>query len=161
MCPHFRYIVLNVVCAVHVSSRYCNESGIGITSLEWYPDTGVESESDSSVYLPTRRATSAGSRGRGWEDVRSDSGDMLAEDSLLMEGIPPDAIFGTDDIMDDDKLLDDDVSKGTGSHGNGRLESEEREDDDVIRLPHNRRRLMEDSDGETGSAVGKGLFEVF
>ena len=96
----------------------------------------------------------------GGEDVRSDSGDMLAEDSLLMEGIPPDAIFGTDDIMDDDKLLDDDVSKGTGSHGNGRLESEEREDDDVIRL-RKRRRLMEDSDGETGSAVGKGLFEVF
>ena len=29
-----------------VMCRYCNESGIGITSLEWYPDTGVESGHD-------------------------------------------------------------------------------------------------------------------
>ena len=32
--------------------RYCNESGIGITSLEWYPDMGgVDSGQDSRCGL--------------------------------------------------------------------------------------------------------------
>ena len=38
------------------------------------------------------------------EGVRGDD-DLLAEDSLLMEGIPRDAIFGTGDIMENDPLF--------------------------------------------------------
>lgn len=78
-----------------------------------------------------------------------------------MEGILPDAIFGTDDIMDNNQLLDGNDVVGNvatlpGSHGNRQELSEEPDDDDDITQLRKRRRL-EDSDGETGSVVGKGL----
>ena len=101
-----------------------------------------------------------GSGGRGLAKGAEPTDDPLADDSLLMEGIPPDAIFGTDDIMDggDDKeALDgfhDDEKDGTplsGSHSN--------QDDDIIQS-RKRRRVLEDSDDETESvsAAGNDLF---
>ena len=148
--------------------RYCNESGIGITSLEWYPDTGdMDSGQDSrrGLYFADKEGYIGWFQGAwpvkqgGGEGVRGDD-DLLAEDSLLMEGIPPDAIFGTDDIMDNDQLLDGNdvgnVATLPGSHGNRQELSEEPDDDDDITQLRKRRRL-EDSDGETGSVVGKGL----
>ena len=137
--------------------RYRNESGIGISSLEWYPDTEVESERDdkAGLYFADKEgyigwfqgAGPVGGRGSGKEAEPTD--DPLADDSLLMEGIPPDAIFGTNDIMDD-KAVDcghdnEDETALSGSHSNTA-----EEDDDIIQS-RKRRRLLEDSDGETDS----------
>ena len=150
--------------------RYRNESGVGITSLEWYPDTnGTDSESESrrglyfadkEGYIGWFQGAEPGGGGEGVKGACGDSGDPLAEDSLLMEGIPPDAIFGIDDIMDDDHLLDgNDVGnqQTSGSHGNRGVASEE--GDDGIGQSRKRRRLLQesDSDGEADSVVGKGL----
>ncbi|CAI8014341.1 WD repeat and HMG-box DNA-binding protein 1 [Geodia barretti] len=143
-----------------VSGRYRNESGIGITSLEWYPDT-EESERDGKAglyfadnegYIGWFQGAEPTVGGRGSTKGVESTDDPLADDSLLMEGIPPDAIFGTDDIMDgDDEVLDgahddEDETALSGSHSNLA------EDDDIIHS-RKRRRLLEDSDdeGETES----------
>ena len=68
----------------------------------------------------------------------------------LPQGIPPDAIFGTDDAMDDYNPPDSNYGTSTGSHGNRHALSEEPDDDDIVQS-RKRRRLLEDSDGETGS----------
>ena len=152
-----------------VSERYRNESGIGITSLEWYPDTsGIESvqESGCGLYFADSEGYIGWFKGvwpveGGGGEVKGDRDDVLAEDSLLMEGIPPDAIFGTDDVMEDDRLLDSNVviSNGasSGSHGNRQALSEDWEEDDDIVQSRKRRRLLDDSDGETENAVGEEL----
>ena len=140
--------------------RYCNESGIGITSLEWYPDTATELEQDSDkrgLYFADKEGYIGWFQG-AWPETRKEvkENDPLADDSLLMEGIPPDAIFGTDDVIDDDdRLLDgnDDGLAQSGSHGNSRQVSEEC--DDEILKSRKRRRLLDDSDEE--NTVGKRL----
>ena len=99
--------------------------------------------------------------GRGSTKGVESTDDPLADDSLLMEGIPPDAIFGTDDIMDgDDEVLDgahddEDETALSGSHSNLA------EDDDIIHS-RKRRRLLEDSDdeGETESNAAGGLLYI-
>lgn len=145
-----------------LSNRYCNESGIGITSLEWYPNMGrIDSEEESrcGLYFADMEGYIGWFQGAwpvregGWGGVKGNSDDLLAEDSLLMEGIPLDAIFGTDDVMDDNQLLDgNDVT-----NGNRHVLHEERDEEDDIVQSRKRRRILEDSDGETGSTVGKGL----
>ena len=163
-------IAKNVVNELLILSgcRYRNESGIGISSLEWYPDTEVESERDAKagLYFADKEgyigwfqgAGPVGGRGSGKEAEPTD--DPLADDSLLMEGIPPDAIFGTDDIMDD-KAVDgghdnEDETVLSGSHSNTA-----EEDDDIIQS-RKRRRLLEDSDGETDSiANGTNTYKKF
>lgn len=144
-----------------LSNRYCNESGIGITSLEWYPNMGrIDSEEESrcGLYFADMEGYIGWFQGAwpvregGWGGVKGDSDDLLAEDSLLMEGIPPDAIFGTDDVMDDQLLDGNDVT-----NGNRHVLHEEHDEEDDIVQSRKRRRILEDSDGETGSIVGKGL----
>ena len=149
--------------------RYRNESGIGITSLEWYPDT-EESERDGKAglyfadnegYIGWFQGAEPTAGGRGSAKGAESTDDPLADDSLLMEGIPPDAIFVTDDIMDgDDEVLDgahDDEGETalSGSHSNPA------EDDDIIHS-RKRRRLLEDSDeGETESNAAGGGYILY
>ena len=125
--------------------------------MEWYPDTrNEESEPDTKrgLYFADNEGYigwfhGAGPGGRGLS-LGAEPTDPLADDSLLMEGIPPDAIFGTDDVIDE--VQDGrDLSEPppSGSHGNTP------ENDDIIHS-RKRRRLLDDSDGEID---GKEMFQ--
>lgn len=144
-----------------VIGRYSNEKGIGITSLVWNEDqeeVELESDTKTGLYYADKEGyigwfqgawPGRGSSGRS-KDETTTSDDPLVNDSLLMEGIPPDAIFGNDDVMDGDEPGDDDVNSVTpsGSHGYTG------EDDDIVQ-PRKRPRLLEEEESDGGEVDDK------
>ena len=145
--------------------RFKNENGIGITSLEWDPRGRGNPQlafADNEGYIgtfhdvyPSNQTTTVS---------KAMTSDPLADDSLLMEGIPADDIFDNDFDNDDDIIPsnapsnsnqgdDDDDDEILQSRKRRRLQAEENDpitsehlDDDLSNQSDPRRLLLDDQE---------------
>eukprot|EP00731_Ephydatia_muelleri_P022174 Em0014g765a len=135
--------------------RCKNEDGMGITSLEW--GQGMESDSGSVLVFGDKEGHIGTFKG---VELQSEKGEeskhqrSLGEDSLLMEGIPADDIFG--DHLDDDEphsLFDREAAEVDGEEKRGGDDGEEEDDIGGPRRQRFGEAMMDDA-SDHGSLLG-------